>query len=114
MTQNKVEVNWGKLNVKAYTTEEDAGDSYDTNAAGLLMFIAQPDELGLLPGMEGSLHNEDSFAGVKNYFGQYVGAFLGKLSDDNPSLFTTILASAAQDALSDINGDGKINIFDYI
>jgi len=113
MTQNKVEVNWGKLNVKAYTTEEDAGDSYDTNAAGLLMFIAQPDELGLLPGMEGSLHNEDSFAGVKNYFGQYVGAFLGKLSDDNPSLFTTILASAAQDALSDINGDGKINIFDY-
>ena len=41
MTQNKVEVNWGKLNFKAYTTEEDAGDSYDTNAAGLLMFAAQ-------------------------------------------------------------------------
>ena len=34
MTQNKLEVNWGKLNVKAYTTEEDAGNSYDTNAAG--------------------------------------------------------------------------------
>ena len=42
MTQNKVEVNWGKLNVKAYTTEEDAGNSYDTNAAGLLMFLQQP------------------------------------------------------------------------
>ena len=41
MTQNKLEVNWGNLNFKAYTTEEDAGDSYDTNAAGLLMFAAQ-------------------------------------------------------------------------
>jgi outer membrane receptor protein involved in Fe transport len=41
MTQNKFEVNWGKLNLKAYTTEEDAGSSYDTNASGLLMFAAQ-------------------------------------------------------------------------
>ena len=41
MTQNKFEVNWGNLNFKAYTTEEDAGSSYDTNASGLLMFAAQ-------------------------------------------------------------------------
>ena len=41
MTQNKLEVNWGNLNFKAYTTEEDAGSSYDTNASGLLMFAAQ-------------------------------------------------------------------------
>ena len=41
MTQNKLEVNWGNLNFRAYTTEEDAGSSYDTNASGLLMFAAQ-------------------------------------------------------------------------
>ena len=107
MTQNKVEVNWGKLNVKAYTTEEDAGDSYDTNAAGLLMFAAQP-------GGPGGWYN--------NYFG---GFFLGALSEVNPTDPLGALNTMAQHmggvaqglvplAAVDTNGDGQLSIMDYV
>ena len=107
MTQNKVEVNWGKLNVKAYTTEEDAGDSYDTNAAGLLMFAAQP-------GGPGGWYN--------NYFG---GFFLGALSEVNPTDPLGALNTMAQHmggvaqglvplAAVDANGDGQLSIMDYV
>ena len=107
MTQNKVEVNWGKLNVKAYTTEEDAGDSYDTNAAGLLMFAAQP-------GGPGGWYN--------NYFG---GFFLGALSEVNPTDPLGALNTMAQHmggvaqglvplAAVDTNGDGQLSILDYV
>ena len=107
MTQNKVEVNWGKLNVKAYTTEEDAGDSYDTNAAGLLMFAAQT-------GGPGGWYN--------NYFG---GFFLGALSEVNPTDPLGALNTMAQHmggvaqglvplAAVDTNGDGQLSIMDYV
>lgn len=71
MTQNKLEVNWGKLNLKAYSTEEDAGNSYDTNAAGLLMFTQQA-------------------GGVEGWYGQYFTGFhmsaLGGLEDPSVAL----------------------------
>jgi outer membrane receptor protein involved in Fe transport len=107
MTQNKVEVNWGKLNVKAYTTEEDAGDSYDTNAAGLLMFLSQPDASGNFPHPA-----NDSFAGVTNWYTMYVGGFFNEMDLANPTLIPTILGAAANGALSDTNGDGAVNIYD--
>jgi iron complex outermembrane receptor protein len=71
MTQNKLEVNWGKLNLKAYSTEEDAGNSYDTNAAGLLMFTQQA-------------------GGVEGWYGEYFTGFhmsaLGGLEDPSAAL----------------------------
>ena len=78
MTQNKLEVNWGKLNVKAYTTEEDAGDSYDTFATGLSMFSAQ----------EG---------GVGEWYGNYFEGFhLGALGGaENPALALGLLQQIA-------------------
>ena len=107
MTQNKVEVNWGKLNVKAYTTEEDAGDSYDTNAAGLLMFLSQPDASGNFPHPA-----NDAFAGVTNWYTMYVGGFFNAMNVANPTLVPSILQAAATGALSDTNGDGAVNIYD--
>ena len=107
MTQNKVEVNWGKLNVKAYTTEEDAGDSYDTNAAGLLMFLSQPDASGNFPHPA-----NDAFAGVTNWYTMYVGGFFNAMNVANPNLVPSILGAAATGALSDTNGDGAVNIYD--
>jgi iron complex outermembrane receptor protein len=107
MTQNKVEVNWGKLNVKAYTTEEDAGDSYDTNAAGLLMFLSQPDASGNFPHPA-----NDAFAGVTNWYTMYVGGFFNAMNVANPTLVPSILQAAATGALSDTNGDGTVNIYD--
>lgn len=107
MTQNKVEVNWGKLNVKAYTTEEDAGDSYDTNASGLLMFAAQP-------------------GGPLGWYNQYFGGFfLGALSEVNPADPLGALNTMAQHmggvaqglvplAAVDSNGDGQLSILDYV
>jgi len=80
MTQNKLEVNWGKLNLKAYTTEEDAGDSYDTNASGLLMFAAQN-------------------GGVAGWYGKYFEGFhmsaLGGAQD--PALALGLLQQIAGD-----------------
>lgn len=107
MTQNKVEVNWGKLNVKAYTTEEDAGNSYDTNAAGLLMFTQQPG---------------GALGWYNNYFG---GFFLGALSEVNPTDPLGALNTMAQHmggvaqglvplAAVDANGDGQLSIMDYV
>ena len=107
MTQNKLEVNWGKLNVKAYTTEEDAGDSYDTNAAGLLMFISQPDASGNFPHPA-----NDAFAGVTNWYTMYVGGFFTAMNQADSTLVPTILGAAATGALSDTNGDGAVNIYD--
>lgn len=107
MTQNKLEVNWGKLNVKAYTTEEDAGGSYDTNAAGLLMFLSQPDASGNFPHAP-----NDAFAGVTNWYTMYVGGFFTAMNQANPALVPTILGAAATGALSDANGDGAVNIYD--
>ena len=107
MTQNKLEVNWGKLNVKAYTTEEDAGDSYDTNAAGLLMFLSQPDASGNFPHPA-----NDAFAGVTNWYTMYVGGFFNAMNQADPTLVPTILGAAATGALSDTNGDGVVNIYD--
>jgi outer membrane receptor protein involved in Fe transport len=107
MTQNKLEVNWGKLNVKAYTTEEDAGGSYDTNAAGLLMFLSQPDASGNFPHAA-----NDAFAGVTNWYTMYVGGFFTAMNEANPALVQTILGAAATGALSDANGDGAVNIYD--
>ncbi len=107
MTQNKLEVNWGKLNVKAYTTEEDAGGSYDTNAAGLLMFLSQPDASGNFPHAA-----NDAFAGVTNWYTMYVGGFFTAMNEANPALVPTILGAAATGALSDANGDGAVNIYD--
>lgn len=107
MTQNKVEVNWGKLNVKAYTTEEDAGSSYDTNASGLLMFAAQP-------------------GGPLGWYNQYFGGFfLGALSEVNPTDPLGALNTMAQHmggvaqglvplAAVDSNGDGQLSILDYV
>ena len=107
MTQNKVEVNWGKLNVKAYTTEEDAGSSYDTNASGLLMFAAQP-------------------GGPLGWYNQYFGGFfLGALSEVNPTDPLGALNTMAQHmggvaqglvplATFDSNGDGQLSILDYV
>ena len=107
MTQNKVEVNWGKLNVKAYTTEEDAGSSYDTNASGLLMFAAQP-------------------GGPLGWYNQYFGGFfLGALSEVNPADPLGALNTMAQHmggvaqglvplAAVDSNGDGQLSILDYV
>ena len=107
MTQNKLEVNWGKLNLKAYTTEEDAGNSYDTNASGLLMFASQP-------GGPGGWYNK--------YFG---GFFLGALSEVNPVDPLAALNTMAQHmggvaqglvplAAVDTNGDGQLSILDYV
>ena len=107
MTQNKLEVNWGKLNVKAYTTEEDAGNSYDTFASGLLMFSAQD-------GGAGGWYNK--------YFG---GFFLGALSEVNPTDPLGALETMAQHmggvaqglvplAAVDTNGDGQLSILDYV
>lgn len=107
MTQNKLEVNWGKLNVKAYTTEEDAGGSYDTNAAGLLMFLSQPDASGNFPHAP-----NDAFAGVTNWYTMYVGGFFTAMNQANPALVPTILGAAATGALSDANDDGAVNIYD--
>jgi iron complex outermembrane receptor protein len=107
MTQNKLEVNWGKLNVKAYTTEEDAGGSYDTNAAGLLMFLSQPDASGNFPHA-----SNEAFAGVTNWYTMYVGGFFTAMNEANPALVPTILGAAATGALSDANGDGAVNIYD--
>lgn len=107
MTQNKLEVNWGKLNVKAYTTEEDAGGSYDTNAAGLLMFLSQPDASGNFPHAA-----NDAFVGVTNWYTMYVGGFFTAMNEANPALVPTILGAAATGALSDANGDGAVNIYD--
>jgi iron complex outermembrane receptor protein len=107
MTQNKLEVNWGKLNVKAYTTEEDAGGSYDTNAAGLLMFLSQPDASGNFPHAA-----NEAFAGVTNWYTMYVGGFFTAMNEANPALVPTILGAAATGALSDANGDGAVNIYD--
>lgn len=107
MTQNKLEVNWGKLNVKAYTTEEDAGGSYDTNAAGLLMFLSQPDASGNFPHAP-----NDAFAGVTNWYTMYVGGFFTAMNQANPALVPTILGAAATGALSDTNDDGAVNIYD--
>ena len=80
MTQNKIEVNWGKLNFKAYTTEEDAGSSYDTNASGLLMFAAQN-------------------GGVAGWYGKYFEGFhmsaLGGAED--PALALGLLQQIAGD-----------------
>ena len=107
MTQNKVEVNWGKLNVKAYTTEEDAGSSYDTNASGLLMFAAQP-------------------GGPLGWYNKYFGGFfLGALSEVNPTdplgalnTMATHMGAVAQGlvplAAVDTNGDGQLSILDYV
>jgi len=80
MTQNKVEVNWGKLNVKAYTTEEDAGSSYDTNASGLLMFAAQN-------------------GGVAGWYGNYFEGFhMSALGGaENPALALGLLQQIAGD-----------------
>ena len=78
MTQNKLEVNWGKLNIKAYTTEEDAGNSYDTNASGLLMFAAQTD-------------------GVAGWYGSYFEGFhMSALGGaENPALALGLLQQIA-------------------
>ena len=78
MTQNKLEVNWGKLNVKAYTTEEDAGNSYDTNASGLLMFSAQD-------------------GGVAEWYGSYFEGFhMSALGGaENPALALGLLQQIA-------------------
>jgi len=80
MTQNKLEVNWGKLNVKAYTTEEDAGNSYDTNASGLLMFAAQN-------------------GGVAGWYGKYFEGFhMSALGGaENPALALGLLQQIAGD-----------------
>ena len=80
MTQNKVEVNWGKLNFKAYTTEEDAGSSYDTNASGLLMFAAQN-------------------GGVAGWYGNYFEGFhMSALGGaQNPALALGLLQQIAGD-----------------
>jgi len=107
MTQNKVEVNWGNLNVRAYSTVEDAGDSYDTNAAGLLMFLSQPDASGSFPHPA-----NNAFAGVTNWYTMYVGGFFNAMNQADPTLIPTILGAAATGALSDTNGDGAVNIYD--
>ena len=78
MTQNKLEVNWGNLNFRAYTTEEDAGSSYDTNASGLLMFAAQND-------------------GVAGWYGSYFEGFhMSALGGaENPALALGLLQQIA-------------------
>ena len=80
MTQNKLEVNWGNLNIKAYTTEEDAGNSYDTNASGLLMFAAQD-------------------GGVAGWYGSYFEGFhMSALGGaENPALALGLLQQIAGD-----------------
>jgi outer membrane receptor protein involved in Fe transport len=78
MTQNKVEVNWGNLNVRAYSTVEDSGDSYDTNATGLLMFLGQP-------GGASGWYNE--------YFNGFFMSALGGLED--PAAALGLLQTAA-------------------
>jgi outer membrane receptor protein involved in Fe transport len=93
--------------VKAYTTEEDAGGSYDTNAAGLLMFLSQPDASGNFPHA-----SNEAFAGVTNWYTMYVGGFFTAMNEANPALVPTILGAAATGALSDANGDGAVNIYD--
>lgn len=107
MTQNKVEVNWGNLNVRAYSTEEDSGDSYDTNAVGLLMFLGQP-------------------GGAMNWYNQYFqGFYLSTLSEVNPAdplaalnTIATHMGGVAAGlvplAAVDTNGDGQLSILDYV
>ena len=98
MTQNKLEVNWGKLNIKAYTTEEDAGNSYDTNASGLLMFTSQ----------EG---------GVAEWYGNYFEGFhMSALGGaENPALALGLLQQIAGDVYggtalgSDMSGTNYAN-----
>jgi outer membrane receptor protein involved in Fe transport len=107
MTQNKVEVNWGNLNVRAYSTVEDSGDSYDTNAVGLLMFLGQS-------------------GGAPAWYNEYFkGFFLSTLSEVNPADPLAALNTMAQQmggvaqglvplAAVDANADGELNIYDYV
>ncbi len=97
--QNKAELNVGNLNLKAYLTIEDSGDTHDISALGTRMANAQP-------------------GGIAGWFQNYVGSYFGALAsaiNPNPQIaLGTILnhiGSGGQSISDLIPSDAPIHAF---
>lgn len=95
--QHKLELNGKNFNVRAYTTMEDAGDSYDIVFSGIGV----------------------SRAGVANYIGEYLGAYFDSLKvltndfDDEVNYQEMLQASSYATQVADSLAWPEVGSFEY-